>query len=71
MIAADDPILGHVPVAFVVSADGLPVKRTAIMRELRGLLPATSLPSRIVPLEQIPRTGSGKAVRAELLSGGG
>ena len=67
VIAADDPILGHVPVAFVVSADGLPVKRTAIMRELRALLPATSLPSRIVPLEQIPRTGSGKAVRAELL----
>ena len=73
VIAADDPILGHVPVAFVVSADGLPVKRTAIMRELRALLPATSLPSRIVPLEQIPRTGSGKAVRAELLrlAGGG
>ena len=67
VIAADDPILGHVPVAFVVSADGLPVKRTAVMRELRALLPATSLPSRIVPLEQIPRTGSGKAVRAELL----
>jgi acyl-coenzyme A synthetase/AMP-(fatty) acid ligase len=37
------------------------------MRELRALLPAASLPSRIVPLEQIPRTGSGKAVRAELL----
>jgi long-chain acyl-CoA synthetase len=67
VIAADDPILGHVPVAFVVAADGLPVKRTAIMRELRALLPAASLPSRIVPLEQIPRTGSGKAVRAELL----
>ena len=67
VIAADDPILGHVPVAFVVSADGVPVKRTAVMRELRALLPATSLPSRIVPLEQIPRTGSGKAVRAELL----
>jgi len=67
VIAVDDTILGHVPVAFVVPADGAPVKRTAVMRELRGLLPASSLPSRIVPLDEIPRTGSGKAVRAELL----
>ena len=67
VIAVDDAILGHVPVAFVVPADGAPVKRTAVMRELRGLLPASSLPSRIVPLDEIPRTGSGKAVRGELL----
>ncbi len=67
VIAVDDAILGHVPVAFVVAADGRPVKRTAVMRELRGVLPATSLPSRIVPLDEIPRTGSGKAIRAELL----
>jgi acyl-coenzyme A synthetase/AMP-(fatty) acid ligase len=67
VIAVDDAILGHVPVAFVVPADGLPLKRTAVMRELRGVLPATSLPSRIVPLDEIPRSGSGKAIRAELL----
>ena len=67
VIAVDDAILGHVPVAFVVPADGADIKRTAVMRQLRGLLPATSLPSRIVPLDEIPRTGSGKAVRGELL----
>jgi len=67
VIAVDDAILGHVPVAFVVAADGQPVKRTAVMRELRAVLPSTSLPSRIVPLAEIPRTGSGKAIRAELL----
>ena len=67
VIAVDDAILGHVPVAFVVPADGAAVKRTAVMRELRGVLPASSLPSRIVPLDEIPRTGSGKAVRGELL----
>ncbi len=67
VVAADDAILGHVPVAFVVPADGLPLKRTAVMRELRTVLPSTSLPSRIVPLDEIPRTGSGKAIRAELL----
>jgi long-chain acyl-CoA synthetase len=67
VIAVDDAILGHVPVAFVVPADGAAIKRTVVMRELRGLLPASSLPSRIVPVDEIPRTGSGKAVRSELL----
>ena len=37
-----------------------------VLRELRDVLPSTSLPSRIVAVERIPRTGSGKAVRAEL-----
>jgi hypothetical protein len=31
------------------------------------VLPASSLPSRIVAVAAIPRTGSGKAVRKELL----
>jgi len=36
-------------------------------RDLRRALPATSLPSRLVALAEIPRTGSGKAIRQELL----
>jgi acyl-CoA synthetase (AMP-forming)/AMP-acid ligase II len=67
VVAVDDEILGHVPVAFVVPADPATFKRTAVMRELRAVLPATSMPSRIVPLDEIPRTGSGKAIRADLL----
>jgi acyl-CoA synthetase (AMP-forming)/AMP-acid ligase II len=68
VVAADDEILGHVPVAFVVpsSADGY--DRRALMRALKAALPATSLPSKVVPLDEIPRTGSGKAIRAELLA---
>lgn len=65
--AADDELAGHVPVAFVVPAEPASFKRTAVMRALRGVLPAVSLPGRVVAVAAIPRTGSGKAIRAELL----
>jgi len=68
VIAVDDAILGHVPLAFVVPNDPATFKRTTVMRQLRTVLPATAMPSRVVPLDEIPRTGSGKAIRARLLS---
>jgi acyl-CoA synthetase (AMP-forming)/AMP-acid ligase II len=67
VIAADDELLGRVPVAFVVPSDPTGFERAATMRSLRRSLPAASLPSRIVALAEIPRTGSGKAIRRELL----
>jgi acyl-CoA synthetase (AMP-forming)/AMP-acid ligase II len=66
VIAAPDEILGHVPVAFVVPHEPQGFRGSRVLRELRDVLPSTSLPSRIVAVERIPRTGSGKAVRAEL-----
>ncbi|MEE4276634.1 MAG: class I adenylate-forming enzyme family protein, partial [Thermoleophilia bacterium] len=66
VLAAPDEILGHVPVAFVVPLEPEGFKATRVLRELRDLLPSSSLPSRIVAVREIPRTGSGKAVRAEL-----
>ena len=66
VVAAPDDILGHVPVAFVVPHDRDGFKASRLLRELRGLLPSTSLPSRVIAVEAIPRTGSGKAIRAEL-----
>ncbi len=66
VIAAPDEILGHVPVAFVVPLEPEGFKATRVLRELRDLLPSSSLPSRIVAVTEIPRTGSGKAIRAEL-----
>jgi long-chain acyl-CoA synthetase len=66
VIAAPDEILGHVPVAFVVPREPEGFRGSRVLRELRESLPSTSLPSRIVAVERIPRTGSGKAVRAEL-----
>jgi acyl-CoA synthetase (AMP-forming)/AMP-acid ligase II len=66
VVAAPDEILGHVPVAFVVPNEPEGFKASKLLRELRGVLPSTSLPSRVIAVEQIPRTGSGKAIRAEL-----
>jgi acyl-CoA synthetase (AMP-forming)/AMP-acid ligase II len=66
VVAAPDDILGHVPVAFVVPLEPDGFKASRLLRELRGVLPSTSLPSRVIAVEQIPRTGSGKAIRAEL-----
>ena len=66
VVAAPDEILGHVPVAFVVPHEPEGFKSSKLLRELRGVLPSTSLPSRVIAVEAIPRTGSGKAIRAEL-----
>jgi feruloyl-CoA synthase len=66
VVAAPDDILGHVPVAFVVPNEPEAFKASRLLRELRGVLPSTSLPSRVIAVQQIPRTGSGKAIRAEL-----
>jgi acyl-CoA synthetase (AMP-forming)/AMP-acid ligase II len=66
VVAAPDEILGHVPVAFVVPNEPEGFKASRLLRELRGVLPSTSLPSRVIAVAAIPRTGSGKAMRAEL-----
>ena len=66
VIAAPDDILGHVPVAFVVPHDAEGFKASRLLRELRVILPSASLPSRVIAVDAIPRTGSGKAIRAEL-----
>jgi acyl-CoA synthetase (AMP-forming)/AMP-acid ligase II len=66
VLAAPDDILGHVPVAFVVPLEPGAFKASRLLRELRAVLPPTSLPSRVIAVSSIPRTGSGKAVRADL-----
>ena len=68
VIAADDEMLGHVPVAFVVPREPDAFKQTRVLRELKKTLPGSHLPSRVIAVEEIPRTGSGKAIRADLQS---
>jgi long-chain acyl-CoA synthetase len=67
VLALDDDLLGKVPVAFVVPTDPVSFAVRALMKELRMRLPPAWLPARVVVLDEIPRTGSGKAVRARLL----
>jgi acyl-coenzyme A synthetase/AMP-(fatty) acid ligase len=66
VLAAPDAILGHVPVAFVVPLEPESFKASRLLRELRAVLPSSSLPSRVIAVAAIPRTGSGKAARVEL-----
>jgi acyl-CoA synthetase (AMP-forming)/AMP-acid ligase II len=66
VLAAPDDILGHVPVAFVVPHDREGFKAARLLRELRAVLPSTSVPSRLIAVDEIPRTGSGKAIRKQL-----
>jgi acyl-CoA synthetase (AMP-forming)/AMP-acid ligase II len=57
--------LGEVPVAFVVAENGsldAAVLTAACLRELSGF----KVPARFVPIEAIPRTGSGKIQRFRL-----
>jgi len=68
VIAADDEMLGHVPVAFVVPREPDAFKQTRVLRELKRTLPGSHLPARVIALGEIPRTGSGKAIRGELQS---
>jgi long-chain acyl-CoA synthetase len=66
VLAAPDDILGHVPVAFVVPHDRDGFKPSKVLRELRSVLPSTAMPSRLIAVDEVPRTGSGKAIRKQL-----
>jgi long-chain acyl-CoA synthetase len=67
VLAFDDELLGKVPVAFVVPRDADSFTIRGLMKELRSRLQPAWLPARILALDEIPRTGSGKAVRARLV----
>ena len=68
VLAVPDDLAGHVPVAFVVPLDPATFKPSKVLRELRAVLPPSALPSRVLSVPAIPRTGSGKAQRRELLA---
>jgi acyl-CoA synthetase (AMP-forming)/AMP-acid ligase II len=68
VLAIEDPFLGHTPIAFIVPREGYAPRSGKLLRALREHLPASSLPSRIIPVISIPRTGSGKVIRQELLA---
>lgn len=73
VIATPHELLGHVPVAFVVPKNPDNFKVSKFLLALKKLLPIAFLPSRVVTVNEIPRTGSGKAIRSEmqkLLKGG-
>ena len=58
--------LGEVPVAFVVIQRGATVEIAALMEYCRPLMSGYKLPQAIHIVSEIPRTGSGKAMRFKL-----
>jgi len=58
--------LGEIPVAFVVVQQGATVEIAALMEYCRPLMSAYKLPQSIHIVSEIPRTGSGKAMRFKL-----
>jgi acyl transferase domain-containing protein/acyl-CoA synthetase (AMP-forming)/AMP-acid ligase II/thioesterase domain-containing protein/acyl carrier protein len=65
VVAREHPLLGSVPVAFVVPADER-VDRAALLRTCATVLSAHKVPEEILFIPAIPRTASGKPRRGVL-----
>ena len=65
VVAREHPVLGEVPVAFVVPVDEH-VDPAALLRECAALLSAHKVPEEILFIPAIPRTASGKPKRGVL-----
>jgi acyl transferase domain-containing protein/acyl-CoA synthetase (AMP-forming)/AMP-acid ligase II/thioesterase domain-containing protein/acyl carrier protein len=65
VVAREHPLLGEVPVAFVVPVDD-GVDPAALLRECAALLSAHKVPEEILFIPAIPRTASGKPKRGVL-----
>jgi long-chain acyl-CoA synthetase len=65
-VGVDDAVLGESIVAFVVIRPDTSVPSSDLLRYARKFLPAFKLPRRIVFVEQLPKTSSGKIKRAAL-----
>ena len=66
VIDEENPAIGAVPVAAVVLEDRHVLNLGTFLGALSSALPKNHLPHRIVALNEIPRTGSGKIARAQL-----
>ncbi len=63
----DNDLAGAVPVAYYVLKDGVVFNRGEVLKALRQALPPNHLPAEFLALPTIPRTGSGKIQRQDLL----
>jgi acyl-CoA synthetase (AMP-forming)/AMP-acid ligase II len=65
-VGVDDAVLGESIVAFAVTRPDSSPSSSDLLRHARKFLPAFKLPRRIVFVEQLPKTSSGKIKRAAL-----
>jgi acyl-CoA synthetase (AMP-forming)/AMP-acid ligase II len=62
-----DELMGQAIAAFVVPSEGQTPDRQAILRACLAELPRFKLPEHVLFLPELPRTGTGKVRRAELV----
>lgn len=58
--------MGMVPYVYLVPIAGILLETAQLMNYLRKSLPTSHLPWRVIAIERIPRTGSGKVDRREM-----
>ncbi|MGW6196907.1 class I adenylate-forming enzyme family protein [Kribbella sp. NPDC055110] len=67
VVGRPDPVLGEVPVAYVVASSNDDTELAARLAErCRAALPRDRRPAELTVVEQLPTTGSGKVRRAEV-----
>jgi acyl-CoA synthetase (AMP-forming)/AMP-acid ligase II len=67
VVGRPDPVLGEVPVAYVVaSSNDDPELAARLAERCRAALPRDRQPAELTVVEQLPTTGSGKIRRAEV-----
>jgi acyl-CoA synthetase (AMP-forming)/AMP-acid ligase II len=66
VVGRPDPVLGEVPVAYVVASSNDPGLADRLAERCRAALPRDRRPAELTVVEQLPVTGSGKVRRAEV-----
>jgi long-chain acyl-CoA synthetase len=66
VVGAPDPLMGEVPVAFVVARPGRAPSQDELRRHCRERLPAYEVPVAFTVVESLPRNEAGKLLRADL-----
>ncbi|MFC5263138.1 class I adenylate-forming enzyme family protein [Kribbella qitaiheensis] len=66
VVGRPDPVLGEVPVAYVVASSDDPGLADRLAERCRAALPRDRRPAELTVVKQLPLTGSGKVRRAEV-----
>jgi len=66
VVGAPDPLMGEVPLAFVVARPGRQPGAEGLREFCRGRMPAHRVPVRFTLVPALPRNESGKLLRAQL-----
>jgi acyl-CoA synthetase (AMP-forming)/AMP-acid ligase II len=62
-----DSLMGNVAVAYYVMREGKSFERKPVVKYLVSVLPSSHMPKKFIEVDEIPRTGSGKVKRKELI----